>query len=164
MSFNPSQYRVPKGAAGGGRWGAPRDASAAKAQKDVPAQHMYTQVMKTPQKKQGAYVKGLSDQQLEKLTSILYSSRTSDPAVVAARIAVANEMSKRGLDIKKYGALGGGVHGKLAPVVGHHSRASRAVSSHHYSHLKAAPKKAAPVKAAAPRTPVAHRGASRAAF
>lgn len=54
------------------------------------------------------YLQGLSDSDLELLTQAVYGTRTSDPKVVAARVAVANEMGKRGLDVKKYGALGGG--------------------------------------------------------
>lgn len=127
MTFNPSQYRVPAGQGGGGRWGSPRDSKAATAQKDVGAQRHAAAVAKLPKgKAQSDYVKKLSDGDLEKLTAILYSSRTSDPAIVHARILVANEMTKRGIDIKKFGALGGGLHagsGKTGVAPTHHTRA-----------------------------------------
>jgi hypothetical protein len=70
-----------------------------------------------PGARSGAMQK-MSDEDLKKATQILYSSKTSDPNVVAARLAVASEMSKRGFDIKHYGALGGGLAAaKPSPVV-----------------------------------------------
>jgi hypothetical protein len=73
------------------------------------------------------YLQGLSDDDLELLTEAVYGTRTSDPDVVQARIAVAHEMGKRGLDIKKYGALGGGptlTPRKLSPM--QHAAVTRA--------------------------------------
>lgn len=120
MSWNPSQKRVPKGQAGGGRFGAgpPRNAAAAKAQQNKQAQQHMTQIMGMAgnRSQQGVMVKGLPDADLENLTAILYSFPSSDPQVVAARIAVANEMARRGIDIKKYGALGGGTTGSPRPT------------------------------------------------
>jgi hypothetical protein len=117
VSFNPSEPRVPKGSAGGGRWGgggsgskanAPRDAAAAKVQKNPKAAPLFNKAVSASPKDRAKYMQGLSDADLELLTEALYSARTSDPTIVQSRIAVANEMAKRGLDIKKYGALGGG--------------------------------------------------------
>lgn len=117
MSFNPSEPRVPKGSAGGGRWGggssgskanAPRDAAAAKVQANPKAAPLFNKAVGSSPKDRAKYMQGLSDADLELLTEALYSARTSDPTIVQARIAVANEMAKRGLDIRKYGALGGG--------------------------------------------------------
>lgn len=117
MSFNPSQQRLPKGSAGGGRWGggssgstanAPRNAAAAKAQRNPKAAPLFNKATGLAPKDRAKYMQGLSDADLELLTEALYSARTSDPTIVQSRIAVANEMGKRGLDIKKYGALGGG--------------------------------------------------------
>lgn len=159
--WNPSQQRAPAGSAGGGRfapgggsassksstkspkktagpkakpWGTARNAEAAKAQANPQAQKMFTDVTNLPPNQRGAYVKGLSDAQLQQLTAIAYSSATSDPSIVNARIWVANEMSRRGMDVKKYGALGGGA-----------SVRSKAPS--------AAAKKAAVVKSAKKATP-----------
>lgn len=117
MSFNPKEARVPKGSAGGGRWGggssgstanAPRNAAAAKVQKNPKAAPLFDKATGLAPKDRAKYMQGLSDADLELLTEALYSARTSDPTIVQSRIAVANEMGKRGLDIKKYGALGGG--------------------------------------------------------
>lgn len=117
MSFNPSQQRVPKGSTGGGRWGgggsgskanAPRNAAAAKVQRNPKAAPLFNKATGLSPKDRAKYMQGLSDADLELLTQALYSARTSDPTIVQSRIAVANEMGKRGLDIKKYGALGGG--------------------------------------------------------
>jgi hypothetical protein len=124
VSFNPNEPRVPSGQAGGGRWGgggsgskanAPRDAAAAKVQKNPKAARLFDKATGLPPKDRAKYMQGLSDADLELLTEALYSARTSDPTIVQSRIAVANEMGKRGLDIKKYGALGGGTAAKGAP-------------------------------------------------
>jgi hypothetical protein len=132
VSFNPSEPRVPAGVAAGGQWGTPtkakkktttargsskaaakpgpaRNAAAAKVQQNPQAQKLYDQLLQAPPGQRAAYVKGLSTDDLKLLTQIVYSSRTSDPNVVNARIAVANEMTRRGVDIKQYGALGGGL-------------------------------------------------------
>jgi len=124
VTFNPKEIRVPKGQPGGGRWGSPRNSSAAKAQGNSKAMKSADDFAKLPANKRTAYLKGLSDADLEALTEVVYSHRTSDPAVVAMRITVANEMTKRGLDIKKFGALGGGlaVGRKSAPVSVHIAR------------------------------------------
>jgi hypothetical protein len=131
VSFNPSEPRVPAGVTAGGQWGTPtkakkkttaarskaaaakpgtaRNAAAAKVQQNPQAQKLYGQLLQAPPGQRAAYVKGLSTDDLKLLTQIVYSSRTSDPNVVNARIAVANEMTRRGVDIKQYGALGGGL-------------------------------------------------------
>lgn len=118
-----------KPAAGGSKPGPPRDANAAKAQADPQAQAMYARLVgMTPAKRE--YVKGLSDADLEKLTAIVYSSRTSDPNIVHARIAVANEMSHRHIPIAKYGAGGGGLPaGKKAALVAQVKKKGPAISA-----------------------------------
>src|SRR5206468_10475315 len=93
----------------------PRNAAAAKVQKNPKAAPLFNKATGLPPKDRAKYMQGLSDSDLELLTEALYSARTSDPTIVQSRIAVANEMSKRGLDIKKYGALGGGPAAKGAP-------------------------------------------------
>jgi 2'-5' RNA ligase len=112
--------RQPKGQPNGGQFapGPARDAAAAKVQADPAAQDLYSSIMGTAPGARAGAVQKLSDADLQKATQVLYSSRTSDPNVVASRIAVANEMTKRGFDIKHYGALGGGLAAvKSSPVV-----------------------------------------------
>jgi 2'-5' RNA ligase len=112
--------RQPAGQRNGGQFapGPARDAAAAKVQADPAATALYASIMGTAPGARAGAVQKLSDADLQKATQVLYSSRTSDPDVVAARIAVANEMTKRGFDIKHYGALGGGLPGvKSSPVV-----------------------------------------------
>lgn len=108
MTFDPSQPRVPAGGPGGGRWGAPRNAKAADAQKDKTANKTADRILSMNTSERGALIKTLPDDQLKSLTAFLYASPTSDPDIVKARIAVANEMSRRGFDVKDFGALGGG--------------------------------------------------------
>jgi hypothetical protein len=146
VSFNPSQPRVPAGQGGGGRWGAARDSKAAAAQKDTRAQQLRSALDSKKPADRGSYVKSLSDEDLQKLTAMLYSSRTSDPTVVAQRIAVANEMAKRGFDIKKFGALGGGSPAKAAPAKRATPAQVRAVA---HVQARRAAAKSAPAKPAA---------------
>jgi hypothetical protein len=108
VTFDPSQPRVPAGGPGGGRWGAPRNAKAADAQKDTTAHQNADQIIGMKASERGTLLKKMSDDQLKKLTEFLYASPTTDPDIVKARIAVANEMSRRGFDVKDYGALGSG--------------------------------------------------------
>jgi hypothetical protein len=115
VSFNPKQPRVPAGSAGGGRWGAARDSKASSAQKDTRGTKVAGDFADLDPSRRRDYVKALSDDDLKKLTGVVYSSRTSDPSVVAMRLVVASEMGKRGLDVKDYGALGGGLS-KKAPT------------------------------------------------
>jgi hypothetical protein len=111
VTFDPSQPRVPAGGPGGGRWGAPRNAKAADAQKNTTARNTADQVVGMKTSERGTLLKKMPDDQLKSLTAFLYASPTSDPDIVKARIAVANEMSRRGFDIKDFGALGSGSHG-----------------------------------------------------
>jgi hypothetical protein len=112
VTFDPSKHpRVPAGGPGGGRWGAARDSKAADAQKNTTARKSADQIVGMNTSERGTLLKKMPDDQLKSLTAFLYASPTSDPDIVKARIAVANEMSRRGFDIKDYGALGGGSHG-----------------------------------------------------
>lgn len=107
--FNPSEPRVPAGSGGGGQWGGgARSDKAAKAQASPKVQAMHKRLAETPPAKRKEYLHGLSDADLEALSEGIYGSKTSDPAIVAQRIAVANELAKRGIDVKAHGALGGG--------------------------------------------------------
>lgn len=109
MTFDPSQPRVPAGESGGGRWGKPRDSKAAVAQRDVKGTKVADEFARLPREQQAAFLKALSSEDLQKLTRVVYSSRTSDPKVVQMRLAVAAEMGKRGFAIQDFGALGGGL-------------------------------------------------------
>jgi hypothetical protein len=94
--------------------GQARDANAAASQKVQGAQKLYSDIVANGGDKK--YLKGLSDGDLTKATRILYSEKTSDPKVVAARNAIAAEMARRGYDVKDYGAKGGGIDSdKKAP-------------------------------------------------
>ena len=154
MSFNPSEPRVPAGSPGGGRWGgggsggkanAPRNAAAGKAQANPKAAQMYDKLNGSKSADERAkYLQGLSDEDLELLTQAVYGTRTSDPKVVQARLAVAREMGKRGIDIKKYGALGGGSPSKAAPA-----RKVTPAQRAAVAHVRARTATKPPVKAAA---------------
>lgn len=92
--------------------GAARDGDAAKAQKDASAAKAYEALMRATGGDQAAGLTKLGDKELQALSRYAYSSKTSDPDVVRARVKVANEMAKRGMDVKAYGAKGGGVTAK----------------------------------------------------
>lgn len=133
--------------------GPARNAAAAKIQQDKQAQQLYAQMLgMSTAAEQAAYAKKLPPDQLEKLTQILYSSHTSDPQIVKARVVVANEMGKRGLDVKKYGALGGGPSAtrKVSPAQAKAVAHARARSAAAKAANTSAPAKATPAAAAGP--------------
>lgn len=107
LSWDPSEHpRAAAGAAGGGQFvspGAARDQAAGEAQKDERAKDLYRLMLAGK-----VDVKKLNDADLQKLSRILYSFKTSDERVVKARVTTAGELSRRGMDVKKFGALGGG--------------------------------------------------------
>lgn len=129
--------------------GAARNADAAKAQ-DAAHSAAYDALMGKPAAQRAAYVKGLSDAELEKAAEAAYSFRSTDPDVVRARVALANEAAKRGIDIRKHGALGGGKAPAPAPA----KRAASPAQAHAVAHVqarrKAAAKAAPPAPKAAP--------------
>lgn len=94
--------------------GPARNADAAKAQ-DAAHKALFDKLMGLKAADRAAWAKGLSDADLEKATEAIYSFKSSDPNVVQARITLANEMSKRGIDIRKHGALGGSGGSSSAP-------------------------------------------------
>lgn len=165
MTYNPSQARVPAGSPGGGRFGggntassnAPRNTAAAKAQQNPKARPLFDKLMGLSPAERAKFAKGLSDGDLELLTQVVYSVRTSNPEIVKARVAVANEMTKRGIDIKKYGALGGGLTSKNAPAKKVTPAQARAVA--HVQARKVAAKPAP--KAAAKPAPMPAQAVSR---
>lgn len=90
-----------------GQW-APKDEAGKQAQRDAGARSNYGKLEGASDADADKMLKGMSDTDLRKLTAFAYSSKTSDPRIVKARIKVANEMGRRGIDIKKHGARGGG--------------------------------------------------------
>lgn len=117
--FNSKHPRAPAGAAGGGQFaplGAARSSDAAKAQQDPKAHAAYDALLKGDPGARAGMLKGMKDADLEALSRTAYSFKSSDPKVVAARIAIANELAKRGKDVKNFGALGGGPARKAAPA------------------------------------------------
>lgn len=136
--------RAKAGSASGGQFvplGQARDSNAAKAQqvKTAVADYKATLTAKDA-KTRDTQIKGMDDARLEALSRVLYSYDTSDPNVVAARIAVAKELGSRGLDVKDYGALGGGLSAAQKAAAGKRGAPS-------------APKKPAGKKAPPPALP-----------
>lgn len=110
----PRAYkRWPAGASGGqGGQFAPGPArnsgQATQAQHDAAAKQLATALMNKTMVQQQTDLKELTNDDLKRLTAYMYSFKSSDPKVVAARIRLANEMAHRGYDVKDFGALGGG--------------------------------------------------------
>lgn len=99
--------RAKKGTPEGGQFvaaGKARNAEAAKAQKDTKAADNYKKVQQA--KDQAKFAKDLSDADLEAMTRYLYSFKSSDPKIVKARIAAANELARRGKNVNDFGGLG----------------------------------------------------------
>lgn len=98
----------------GTQLGTPRDADAAKAQQNKDAVGAYQSLL-SGNTKAVAPLGTMDTGDLEDLTRVAYSYKSTDPKVVALRIRLANELAKRGLKATNYGALGGGKvtgHGK----------------------------------------------------
>lgn len=90
------RYKVPIGA----EIGSARNAKAAEAQKDTAAKGRYEELVGGDTAAQAAALKGLNDQDLDKLADIAFSFKSSDPNVVRLRISARNEQSRRGRRIK----------------------------------------------------------------
>lgn len=105
--FDPAKHpRAPKGSANGGQFGPARNAQAAQAQKDPKAKANYGKTLDA--KDADAQLKAMNDADLQALSKAAYSFKSSDPKVVALRIKIANQLASRGMDVKNFGALGGG--------------------------------------------------------
>lgn len=87
--------------------GPPRDAAAARAQQNTDAVKAYANLLHGNTRAVAPLDK-MDTGDLEDLTRVAYSYKSTDPQVVALRIRLANELARRGLDVKDYGALGGG--------------------------------------------------------
>lgn len=88
--------------------GKARNQKAAKAQKDAPSKSLYNRVLSAGPKQAKVIVAELPDNDLKKLTEIIYSSDEIDPQVAAGRLVVKQEMKRRGLEVKDHGAPEGG--------------------------------------------------------
>ncbi len=142
--FNSKHPRGAAGSSTGGQFvplGTARSAEAAKAQKDPKAHAAYDALLKAKPGDRAGQLKALKDADLQALSRTAYSFKSSDPKVVAARVAIANELARRGQDVKKFGALGGGPAAKKAPAPARKAPARKAAPA----------KKPAPKKAPAPR-------------
>ena len=105
--FDPAKHpRAPKGASNGGKFaaGPARDAAGAQAQKDTGAQSNAAATVDAADA--DAKLKALSDNDLQALSKYAYSFKSADPKVVALRIKIANQLSKRGMDVNNYGGQG----------------------------------------------------------
>jgi hypothetical protein len=97
------RYRVPVGS----EIGSARNASGAQAQKDTESTDRYGALVGADRNAQAAAMRGLSDDQLQRLSRVAYSFRSSNPDVVRLRIGVAGELRRRGFNVNNFGALGG---------------------------------------------------------
>lgn len=96
------RYGVPIGA----EIGSARNATAAEAQKDTESTDRYNSLVGTDPQAQARAMRGLNDDQLQRLSRVAYSWRTADPNVVRLRVGVANELRRRGMDVNNFGGLG----------------------------------------------------------
>lgn len=111
--FNSKHPRGSKGTPIGGRFvplGSARNQQAAKAQKAPGAKKEYRSALTATGAQRLGQLKKMTPQQLATLSRAAYSYKSSDPAVVKLRVAVANELARRGYDVKDFGALGGGIN------------------------------------------------------
>lgn len=98
------RYKVPIGS----EIGTARNAKAAEAQKDTESTGRYEELVGSDPTAQAKAMRGLSDDQLQRLSRVAYSFRSSDQNVVRLRIGVANELRRRGMNVNDFGGLGGG--------------------------------------------------------
>lgn len=86
--------------------GQARDANAAKAQNNPRAKDQYDSLVNADPKNMRAMLDQLDTADLKSLTAMTYSFRSSNPKVVAARLALAAALRRNGLDVNDYGGLG----------------------------------------------------------
>jgi hypothetical protein len=100
--------------AGEARYGLPigtelgqaRNAQAQAAQDNTRARDQYESLVSADPADVGRMLEDLDDADLKSLSAITYSFRSSNPKVVAARLALAAALRRRGLDVNDYGGLG----------------------------------------------------------
>jgi hypothetical protein len=108
------RYKVPIGA----EIGTARNASAAQAQKDTESTGRYTDLVGQDRGAQATAMKGLNDDQLQRLSRVAYSFPSSDPNVVRLRLGVAAELQRRGMNVNDFGGLGKGSARATGPTKG----------------------------------------------
>lgn len=116
-AWDSSQHPRVASGAGGGQFttsqqsagGAPRDAQAAAAQQNGQAHTQFDQLKNMTPAQRAAFLASLPPAQLQALAAFAYSAKTSDPTIVASRIALANALGKRGLKPPQVGGGGAGV-------------------------------------------------------
>lgn len=96
------RYKVPIGS----EIGTARNASAAQAQRDTESTNRYRSLVGGDSKAQAAVLRKVHNGALQRLSRVAYSFKSSDPNVVRLRIAVANELRRRGMNVNDYGGLG----------------------------------------------------------
>lgn len=83
--------------------------SARKAQQDPNAKARYDEFMTADNVgDMGKRAKGMSDADLQSMTAIMYSFKSGNQRVVAARNALAAELRRRGMDERDHGSMAGG--------------------------------------------------------
>lgn len=87
--------------------GQARDTRAQEAQDAPGAREAYAKLVGMNPREYRAHLDGLDDAELQKLSRVVYSSRSSNPTVVQARLAVAAALRRRGMDVNEHGGLGG---------------------------------------------------------
>jgi hypothetical protein len=135
------RYKVPIGS----EIGTARNAKAAEAQKDTESTARYDDLVGQDQDAQSKAMRGLSDDQLQRLSRVAYSFRSSDQNVVRLRVGVANELARRGFNVNDFGGLGGGSTRSAGPVsrkqadrAKDRAKAAAAPGSHSTEGIKAA--------------------------
>lgn len=182
LSWDPSQHPRVTSGTGGGQFttaqqsagGKPRDAQAAQAQKNTAAKAQFDQLKAMTPAQRAAFLASLTPAQRAALTAFAYSAKTSDPKIVAARIALANANAKAGKTstaskaagaAKKSGAKStAGKGGAGAGSAAAKKPAAKKPAAHKTTAKKAPAKKATaskPVAAKKPTTKPATKTATR---
>lgn len=86
--------------------GNPRNRKAAEAQQDKESTGRYGELVGADKNAQSQAMRGLNDDQLQRLSRVAYSFKSSDPNVVRLRIGVASELARRGFNVNDFGGLG----------------------------------------------------------
>lgn len=85
-----------------------RDDDGQRAQDDPAAREAYQKLLTANPREYRAMLDKMGDAELESLTRVAYSFRSSNPQVVQARIALAGALRRRGKDVNDFGGLGKG--------------------------------------------------------
>lgn len=86
--------------------GKARNEEAQKAQDDPKAKAAYEKLLTANPREYQKMLDGMNDSELEALTKVAFSFRSSNPQVVQARLALAGALRRRGKDVNDYGGLG----------------------------------------------------------